>query len=47
VDGIVNNQQENYDFKFDSILHNASQEVTYDDCAAPIIKGLFDGYNGM
>ncbi|KAJ3227570.1 Kinesin-like protein kif9 [Clydaea vesicula] len=44
--GYINNQQEDWDFKFDSILHNASQENVFEECAAPIVKGLFDGYNG-
>ena len=44
--GFINNQQENWDFRFDQILHNASQEVVYDECGAPIVKGLLDGYNG-
>lgn len=44
--GYINNQQENWDFKFDNILHNASQENVYDDCGSPIIKGLLEGYNG-
>lgn len=45
--GFINNQQENWDFRFDQILHNASQEVVYDECGAPIVKGLLDGYNGI
>ncbi len=44
--GYINNQQDHWDFKFDSILHNASQETVYEECAAPVINGLFDGYNG-
>ncbi|KAI8917458.1 armadillo-type protein [Entophlyctis helioformis] len=44
--GFINNQQENWDFKFDNILHNASQENVYDECGGPIIRSLLDGYNG-
>jgi kinesin family protein 6/9 len=44
--GHINNQQENWDFKFDKILHNASQETVYEDSAVPIVKTLLDGYNG-
>ncbi|KAJ3043428.1 Kinesin-like protein kif9 [Rhizophlyctis rosea] len=44
--GYINNQQEDWDFRFDSILHNASQETVYEECAAPIIKSLLEGYNG-
>ncbi|KAJ3093130.1 Kinesin-like protein kif9 [Quaeritorhiza haematococci] len=44
--GYINNQQEHWDFRFDSILYNASQETVYEECAAPIIKSLLEGYNG-
>jgi kinesin family protein 6/9 len=44
--GFINNQQEKWDFRFDQILHNASQDVVYDECGAPILKGLLEGYNG-
>jgi len=44
--GFINNQQEDWDFKFDQILHNASQECIFDECGAPILKSLIDGYNG-
>ncbi|KAJ3033037.1 Kinesin-like protein kif9, partial [Rhizophlyctis rosea] len=44
--GYINNQQEDWDFRFDSILHNASQETVYEECASPIIKSLLEGYNG-
>ncbi|KAG4087315.1 kinesin-domain-containing protein [Neocallimastix lanati (nom. inval.)] len=44
--GFINNQQEDWDFKFDQILHNASQECIFDECGSPILKSLIDGYNG-
>ncbi|KAJ3132541.1 Kinesin-like protein kif9 [Physocladia obscura] len=44
--GFINNQQENWDFKFDSILHNASQEKVFDECALGIVKSVMDGYHG-
>ncbi|KAI8822057.1 P-loop containing nucleoside triphosphate hydrolase protein [Fimicolochytrium jonesii] len=44
--GFINNQQEDWDFRFDSVLHNASQEAVYDECASSILKGLMEGYNG-
>jgi len=31
--GVVNNQQETWKFKFDKILHNASQEDVFEYCA--------------
>ncbi|KAL3901744.1 MAG: hypothetical protein SGCHY_000372 [Lobulomycetales sp.] len=44
--GHINNQQENWDFKLDRILHNAGQETMFEEAALPIIKTLLDGYNG-
>ncbi|KAI8614007.1 P-loop containing nucleoside triphosphate hydrolase protein [Chytriomyces sp. MP71] len=44
--GFINNQQENWDFRFDNILHNASQEKVYDECGASIIKSVMEGYHG-
>ena len=44
--GYINNQQDRWEFKFDGILHNASQEAVYDVSAATIVNGLFEGYNG-
>ena len=42
----MNNQQESWRFKFDRILHNASQEDVFDSCARDIIKSVVDGFNG-
>lgn len=44
--GYINNQQEDWDFRFDHIMHNASQEMVYEECGTPIVKSLLDGYNG-
>ncbi|RKO83150.1 hypothetical protein BDK51DRAFT_26073, partial [Blyttiomyces helicus] len=44
--GYINNQQEDWDFRFDNILHNASQETIYEECGAPIVKSLLEGFNG-
>ncbi|KAJ3024345.1 Kinesin-like protein kif9 [Thoreauomyces humboldtii] len=44
--GFINNQQEDWDFRFDSLMHNASQEAVYDECAGSVMKGLLNGYNG-
>ncbi|KAJ3060871.1 Kinesin-like protein kif9 [Podochytrium sp. JEL0797] len=44
--GFINNQQENWDFKFDGILHNVSQEKVYDECGHGIVKAMMDGYHG-
>ncbi|KAJ3301978.1 Kinesin-like protein kif9 [Kappamyces sp. JEL0829] len=43
--GYINNQQENWDFKFDKILHNSSQETVYEECGVPIVKSVLEGYN--
>lgn len=43
--GYINNQQENWDFKFDKILHNCSQETLYDECGHSVVRGLLEGYN--
>jgi kinesin family protein 6/9 len=44
--GHVNNQQESWRFKFDKILHNASQEDVFDSCSRDIVKSVVDGFNG-
>ncbi|KAI8842108.1 P-loop containing nucleoside triphosphate hydrolase protein [Chytridium lagenaria] len=44
--GFINNQQEHWEFKYDNILHNCSQEKVYDECARPIMRSLLEGYNG-
>ncbi|KAJ1555029.1 Kinesin-like protein kif9, partial [Cladochytrium tenue] len=44
--GYINNQQENWDFRFDNLLHNASQEKVYDECGAHVVKSLLEGYHG-
>ncbi|KAJ3342187.1 Kinesin-like protein kif9 [Gonapodya sp. JEL0774] len=44
--GHINNQLEDWDFHFDSTMHNIGQEALYDECAAPIVKGMFQGLNG-
>jgi kinesin family protein 6/9 len=44
--GYINNQQEDWDFKFDNILHNASQETCYQECAQSIVRNCLDGFNG-
>ncbi|KAL7746323.1 hypothetical protein RI367_008331 [Sorochytrium milnesiophthora] len=44
--GYINNQQEDWSFKFDRVLSNVSQEAVYEECGAPIVRSLLDGYNG-
>lgn len=42
----INNQQEDWAFDYDNVLHNASQDAVYDDCAADIVASAVDGYSG-
>jgi kinesin family protein 6/9 len=44
--GLINNQQENWKFKFDEFLHNSSQEDAYEVCAREIVHSVLEGYNG-
>jgi kinesin family protein 6/9 len=43
--GHVNNQTENWKFKFDKLLHNASQENVFSYCASEAVSSVVDGYN--
>ena len=43
---VVNNQLDNWKFKFDTILHNATQDDVYDISAASIVQSVVQGYNG-
>ena len=43
--GIINNQQESWKYKFDKILHNASQEDVFDYCAKGLVGAVVEGYN--
>ena len=44
--GVVNNQILDWSFKLDGIFHNSSQEVIYQQVAAPIVTKALEGYNG-
>ncbi|KAI9184151.1 hypothetical protein H9P43_003204 [Blastocladiella emersonii ATCC 22665] len=44
--GYINNQHQDWSFKFDKVMHVASQDSVYDECAAPIVRSVLDGYNG-
>ncbi|KAI8477017.1 MAG: P-loop containing nucleoside triphosphate hydrolase protein [Monoraphidium minutum] len=35
-----------YQFKFDSILHVADQEAAFEACALDVVQGAMEGYNG-
>ncbi|KAL0219428.1 hypothetical protein P9112_005081 [Eukaryota sp. TZLM1-RC] len=40
------NQKQSFDFTFDGILHNASQEEVYQSAASALVHPLINGYNG-
>jgi len=42
----VNNQLDNWKFKFPTILHNATQDDVYDQTASGIVQSVVKGYNG-
>lgn len=44
--GIINNQKESWNFKFDKILHNVSQEEVFEYCAKEILQKAIEGFNG-
>jgi len=43
--GHVNNQTENWKFKFDKLMHNASQENVFQYCTQEAVSSVVDGYN--
>ena len=45
-DGLVNNQQESWKFKFDKIMHNISQEEVFEQCGREVVANTVEGYNG-
>ena len=40
------NAQDNWSWKYDAVLHNASQETVYNEQVAPIVQSVLRGYNG-
>ena len=40
------NAQDSWSWKFDSVMHNASQETVYLEQVAPIVASVLQGYNG-
>ncbi|KAM5293319.1 kinesin-like protein KIF9 isoform 3-T3 [Ctenodactylus gundi] len=44
--GIVNNQQTDWSFKLDGVLHDASQDLVYETVAKDVVSQALDGYNG-
>ena len=44
--GVINNQTDIWKFNFEKILHNASQDETYETAASEIVHSVVEGYNG-
>ncbi|KAB1264246.1 Kinesin-like protein KIF9 [Camelus dromedarius] len=44
--GVVNNQQTDWSFKLDGVLHDASQDLVYETVAKDVVSQALDGYNG-
>ncbi|XP_054101546.1 kinesin-like protein KIF9 isoform X6 [Callithrix jacchus] len=44
--GVVNNQQTDWSFKLDGVLHDASQDLVYEKVAKDVVSQALDGYNG-
>jgi kinesin family protein 6/9 len=42
----VSNQRESWDFEFDKVLHNASQQEVFDESGAEVVESVCDGVNG-
>ncbi|XP_072183741.1 kinesin-like protein KIF9 [Excalfactoria chinensis] len=44
--GLVNNTQTDWSFRLDGVLHNTSQELTYEAVAKKLVSEALIGYNG-
>ncbi|KAJ3017417.1 Kinesin- protein 6 [Thoreauomyces humboldtii] len=45
--GMINNQRESYDFRFDRVFdRDVGQEEVFDVVAKPVVLSVMDGYNG-
>jgi len=40
------NAQDSWSWKYDAVLHNASQDTVYNEQASPIVQSVLRGYNG-
>ena len=45
-DGVCNNAQSRFDFRFHHVLHNASQDTVYETLARDVVQDVVDGING-
>ena len=46
VEGALDNRRSSWNFQFDDVLHNASQETVYTTVCKPIVAGVMEGVNG-
>lgn len=45
--GIINNQRETFDFRFDGVFGDETgQEEVFDVIAKPVVNNVLEGYNG-
>ncbi|XP_032987436.1 kinesin-like protein KIF9 isoform X8 [Rhinolophus ferrumequinum] len=44
--GVVNNQQTDWSFRLDGVLHDASQDLVYETVAKDVVSQALNGYNG-
>uniref|UniRef100_A0A8C6BC41 Kinesin-like protein n=1 Tax=Monodon monoceros TaxID=40151 RepID=A0A8C6BC41_MONMO len=44
--GVVNNQQTDWSFKLDGVLHDASQDLVYETVGKDVVSQALNGYNG-
>lgn len=44
--GVVNNQQTDWSFRLDGVLHDASQDLVYETVAKDVVAQALDGFNG-
>ena len=40
------NQQDSWTYRYDAVLHNASQETVYKERVTPLVRSVLEGYNG-
>ena len=45
-EGTLDNRRSSWNFQFDDVLHNASQETVYTTCVKPIVASVMEGVNG-
>ena len=46
LESLSDNGKQSWTWRYDGVLHNASQETVYQDSVAPIVQSVLQGYNG-